>query len=117
MSDVRIWIRAFTFAAWITAVGSVTMTPLMGFFVGDGRPSVAATALHMLFAVPLMSAALALTVIDRRRRASAVRRQALTLGVARNPVDQFAAARRQAQSAGLPWVESDGTISWPDLRR
>lgn len=59
-----------TIALW-NAIDSVTTTPLLGFVVGDKRPSVTAAALHMLLAVLLMAAALAVTMADgaRHRRA------------------------------------------------
>lgn len=99
--------------SWTTAIAAVTLTPLMGFVVGDKRPSAAASALHMLIAVLLMLASLALTFIEQYRRASAIRRRAVTLAAERNPVDRFAVAREQAHGAGLPWLEADGSVSWP----
>jgi hypothetical protein len=60
--------RALKWTAYSTAIGAWTMTPLLGFFVGDKHPSVAATALQMLIAVLLMLAALTVTTIDRGRR-------------------------------------------------
>lgn len=59
---------AFRWWSYATAIGAVTLTPLLGFVVGDKRPSATATALQMLIAVMLMLAALAVTVVDRQRR-------------------------------------------------
>lgn len=111
-------IRTATWLAYTAAIGAFTVTPLMGFVVADKQPSLAATALQMLIAVLLMLIALGLTIVDQRRRASVIRRNAVALA-ARTPGDRFAGARTQAHDAGLPWVESDGSVSWPehDLRR
>jgi hypothetical protein len=109
------WIRAFKHMGYTTAIAAFTITPLMGFVVGDRRPSVAATALQMFIAVALLSAALVLTLVDEHRRALAIRRRAVALGAARHPFDPFAEARRQAHAAGLPWVEADGSVSRGDV--
>jgi hypothetical protein len=109
--------RALMWSAWATVIGAFTMTPLMGFVVGDKQPSLAATALQMVIAVMLMTAALASSIVDsqlhRRRRAAEIRRRAFAHGAALNPVDRFAGARKQAHEAGLPWIESDGSVTWP----
>lgn len=114
---MRRWSRILKVSAYLAAAWSVTLTPLMGFFVGDKRPSVAATAVQMLTAVLLMAASLALTVIDRARsrkkRAAEIYRRAAARGAGRDPDDRFAAAREQAHLAGLPWLESDGSVSRP----
>lgn len=103
--------------AYATAIGAVTLTPLLGFAVGDKRPSVVATALQMFIAVVLMLAALAVTVVDRQRRriarATEIERRALARGAGRDPDDRFAVTRGRAHAAGLPWIEADGTVSWP----
>lgn len=108
---------ALKWFAYATALGSVTLTPLVGFLVGDRHPSMAATALQMFIAVCLMAASLAVTVIDRawrrRARAAEIHRRAVARGAGRNPDDRFAATREQAHAAGLPWIESDGLVSWP----
>lgn len=111
-------VRMLQHLAYTTAIGAVTVTPLLGFVVGDKRPSAAASALQMLLAVVLMLATLMATIIVRYRqrgaRAAEIRRRALAHGAAGNPVDRFARARRQAHSAGLPWLEADGSVAWPD---
>ncbi|GGN39645.1 putative membrane protein [Actinoplanes campanulatus] len=109
---MRAWSRAFTWTAYSAAIGAVTLTPLMGFVVGDRKPSASATALQMLIAVLLMLVSLTLTIIDRRRRALAFHRRAAALAATRDAGAEFAAARKQAHDAGLPWVEADGSISW-----
>lgn len=113
--------RALRRAAFVTAISAFTITPLMGFFVGDKRPSAAATALQMFLAVLLMSAALVVTVIDRARRrkrqAAEIYRRAVARGAGRDPDDRFAASRQQAHDAGLPWIEADGTVTWPERSR
>lgn len=53
-----IWIRVLKSTAYATAIGSVTITPLLGFVVGDKRPSAAATALQMLIAVLMLTGVL-----------------------------------------------------------
>lgn len=111
------WIRALKWTALATAINAWTLTPLMGFFVGDKRPSAAATALMMMLSAVQMSAAVMLAAVDRYRRRSAraaeIQRRAVARAVGRNPDDRFAAQRAQAHAAGLPWIESDGTVSWP----
>jgi hypothetical protein len=106
---MKTWIRVCTWTGYSTAIGSVTLTPLLGFVVGDKRPSAVATALQLLFAVLWMLVAVALTIIDKRRRRLA--------GPVSRPLDRFAAGRKQAHDAGLPWVEADGTVSWSDKPR
>jgi uncharacterized membrane protein len=114
---VKTLTRALMWSAWATAIGAFTMTPLMGFVVGDKKPSLAATALQMVIAVLLMLCALGTSVADRQvrrvRRAAEIRRRAFAHGAALNPVDRFAPARKQALEAGLPWIESDGSVTWP----
>jgi hypothetical protein len=60
------WRRACTWTAYTTAIGAVTLTPLMGFVVGDKRPSLVATALQMFVAGLFAVAALVLAAIERR---------------------------------------------------
>lgn len=106
--------------SYASAIGAVTLTPLAGFVVGDKRPSAVASAFQMLIAVVLMLASLAASIVDRQRRrisrATEIQRRALARGAGRDPDDRFAASREQAHAAGLPWVESDGSITRPNMR-
>jgi hypothetical protein len=89
--------RYLKILAVVTAVNAFTLTPLMGFVVGDKRPDVVATALMMLTAVALMAASVVAQLISRARRRAA--------GPDR------VEARKQALDLGLPWVEADGTLA------
>lgn len=91
-------------------VGAFTTTPLAGFLVGDHRPSVAATALTLLLAVVLMLFAVIAQLVERRRtKATRTWPQA---------VDRYfdnVQARQDAHALGLPFIENDGSLSWPEV--
>ena len=91
-------------SAYVTAVNAVTLVPLLGLFVGDRRPSVAAAAMVLTVACLLMVAAIVVHRLNTRRERK--------LTAAPKPFD-VARARRETHALGLPYPEPDGTLSWP----
>lgn len=101
-----------------SVISSVTLTPLIGFLVGDRRPSLTASGIVLGFAAIFAIAAYvigeAVRFHRRRVRARLILRTAIEVAANRNPADRFASARSLAHDAGLPWIEPDGTITRGD---
>lgn len=93
------------------AVGAFTVTPLCGYLVGDGKPSLLAPVYSLLIAMVILIAAMCFRLSERRSERMKRRADVFYAGP---QFDRFANARRQAHALGFPWIEPDGTFSWPE---